>query len=75
MNHCKVTKTVTGFQVLLQDLYLLPIMKNFAYHERILLGAVDEYGCLLVKEIIGNEIKTVLEHSDSVTFSSVNNYY
>ena len=27
-------------------------MKDFAYHERILLGAVDEYGCLLVKEIM-----------------------
>jgi enhancer of mRNA-decapping protein 4 len=66
-SHCSDRIILKGFHGFVRDL-------SFAYHDkRILVAAVDEYGYLLVHEIIGAEVKLVLQvNPDSATGSSEN---
>jgi enhancer of mRNA-decapping protein 4 len=65
-SHCSDRIILKGFQGFVRDL-------SFAYHDkRILVAAVDEYGYLLVHEIIGAEVKLVLQVNPESANSSEN---
>ena len=67
-SHCSDRIILKGFQGFVRDL-------SFAYHDkRILVAAVDEYGYLLVHEIIGAEVKLVLQVNPESPSSSSENH-